>query len=518
MVLHSSPFQTLAMVLEGSDVCSQASHLFTLLIDDVNQALEVFLVACNQMLSSAYLMLLIFCPPTLTPGLPSIFRKIISLYKENKSGDKTHPCLTPLLIGWGWLSSLSTLMAAPPPLLQPTSHSSSYLPSLPLQFSPPPFPLIQLLSPPTLSLSSPSLSFPLPLSFPLSLPPLSLFLLLFADVLRQQTPLPLQSPLSPPAIALPPLFHPPSCFLFLPHIPPPKVPPSLPPPLSQRSPPPPLSIYTPSTPSVHSPLPSSVHPLLLNPLPLSTLSLPPSIPPPPPSLPVLLPPKISIELQPCQGCQVGNTPTYYSIFYHCFLFLHPSLGNSHTPSILLSLFSFTLPSPSSSFASSTLRPFFLLFFFKVSALFLLCLPPTSLPPFLPLLPPSPLSSPSIRFSFHFPPFSPSSSLPLPAHFLSSHTPFSSPIRFSSLTSYLSLIPLIPLTFPPPLDSFHYHSLFSILSSLFPSLSRLSLFSLPPFSLTFSFTPSPFPSPSPSLSLSLSLSLSISNCYTKQLAI
>ena len=48
--------------------------------------------------SSAYRILFMFCPPMLMPGKCSIFRKIISSYKFQKSGDMTQPCLTPLLI------------------------------------------------------------------------------------------------------------------------------------------------------------------------------------------------------------------------------------------------------------------------------------------------------------------------------------------------------------------------------------------------------------------------------------
>ena len=62
--------------------------------------------------SSAYLRLFTLCPPTRIPGCPSMFRMIISLYRENRSGESTHPCLTPLFIFWNALISPSTRIAA----------------------------------------------------------------------------------------------------------------------------------------------------------------------------------------------------------------------------------------------------------------------------------------------------------------------------------------------------------------------------------------------------------------------
>ena len=55
--------------------------------------------------SSAYLMLLMLCPPIFKPSISSICLMIISLYREKRSGDRTHPCLTPRLIFWKLLVS-----------------------------------------------------------------------------------------------------------------------------------------------------------------------------------------------------------------------------------------------------------------------------------------------------------------------------------------------------------------------------------------------------------------------------
>jgi len=44
--------------------------------------------------SSAYLRLFIIFPPNLMPGKSSKSLRIFSLYRENNSGDRTHPCLT----------------------------------------------------------------------------------------------------------------------------------------------------------------------------------------------------------------------------------------------------------------------------------------------------------------------------------------------------------------------------------------------------------------------------------------
>ena len=43
--------------------------------------------------SSAYLRLFIIFPPNLMPRKSSKSLRIFSLYRENKSGDRTHPCL-----------------------------------------------------------------------------------------------------------------------------------------------------------------------------------------------------------------------------------------------------------------------------------------------------------------------------------------------------------------------------------------------------------------------------------------
>ena len=66
----------------------------------------------NREVSSAYLRLFRFSPFALSPSLPSKFLKITPLYKLNRSGDITQPCLTPLLIFVYSLSSPPTLTAA----------------------------------------------------------------------------------------------------------------------------------------------------------------------------------------------------------------------------------------------------------------------------------------------------------------------------------------------------------------------------------------------------------------------
>ena len=46
---------------------------------------------------------LILCPPTFTPSISSISLNTFLMYRLNKLGDTTHPCLTPFFI---WNSSV----------------------------------------------------------------------------------------------------------------------------------------------------------------------------------------------------------------------------------------------------------------------------------------------------------------------------------------------------------------------------------------------------------------------------
>ena len=48
--------------------------------------------------SSANIKLFMLCSPTLIPGHPFVFHIIISLYREKRSGESTHPCLRPHFI------------------------------------------------------------------------------------------------------------------------------------------------------------------------------------------------------------------------------------------------------------------------------------------------------------------------------------------------------------------------------------------------------------------------------------
>ena len=62
--------------------------------------------------SSAYLRLLMLVPRIVIPVSHSTSPMMYSLYSENRSGDRTHPCLTPLLIFPDCPSSFSYLTAA----------------------------------------------------------------------------------------------------------------------------------------------------------------------------------------------------------------------------------------------------------------------------------------------------------------------------------------------------------------------------------------------------------------------
>ena len=77
-----------------------------------NISCSSFSLSAIRTVSSAYLILFMLYPPNFIPGMPSRARMIISLYMEKRSGDNTHPCLTPLFMSWKALKSFHILIAA----------------------------------------------------------------------------------------------------------------------------------------------------------------------------------------------------------------------------------------------------------------------------------------------------------------------------------------------------------------------------------------------------------------------
>ena len=58
------------------------------------------------------LRLLVIFPPILSSGISSSSRRIVSLYRLKRSGERRHPCRTPLIMSWKAQVSFSILTAA----------------------------------------------------------------------------------------------------------------------------------------------------------------------------------------------------------------------------------------------------------------------------------------------------------------------------------------------------------------------------------------------------------------------
>ena len=118
----SAPF---TVILQLGVICFlliTSVFVFFLFIDNPTASLSSFRIETSfcsfasesaiRTVSSAYLKFVKLKPPMRTPSSFSKFQMIFSLYKENRSGDQTHPCRTPLLILIHSVNSFSTLMAA----------------------------------------------------------------------------------------------------------------------------------------------------------------------------------------------------------------------------------------------------------------------------------------------------------------------------------------------------------------------------------------------------------------------
>ena len=100
IVMLMSGGSSLRLITMTSVFLLFSSSPFSLLFDSTmfRSCCRSFSFSEIRTVSSAYLRLFMLCPPTRIPGCPSMFRMIISLYRENRSGESTHPCQTPLFI------------------------------------------------------------------------------------------------------------------------------------------------------------------------------------------------------------------------------------------------------------------------------------------------------------------------------------------------------------------------------------------------------------------------------------
>src|SRR5438552_8663269 len=116
------PFRVILLSLLFSYLLITILSVFFILIDRPFSSLyksTMSSISCNfsfecatSIISSAYLKLFRVYPPIINPPTLSKCLILISLYKLNRSGDNTHPCLTSLLMCVKFPSSFWYLIAA----------------------------------------------------------------------------------------------------------------------------------------------------------------------------------------------------------------------------------------------------------------------------------------------------------------------------------------------------------------------------------------------------------------------
>ena len=95
--VRTSPFSLISVFTFPSPFSTMMTVFFVFI--SIPNFLHFALVFSSRICrSSANRILVILWPPMLTPFSLSIALIITSEYKENRSGDATHPCLTPFFI------------------------------------------------------------------------------------------------------------------------------------------------------------------------------------------------------------------------------------------------------------------------------------------------------------------------------------------------------------------------------------------------------------------------------------